>query len=123
VSQGAILILREPISPPELKRLVAADFKTMVKYVVDIERGLIAIGGGLHADAEATLLEEGCDPRDLWGANYYPGRGREGCIEYTSMINIRPARGNPGMEVLDEDVRKKIQVATFRLIGEGESLS
>ena len=34
-----------------------------------------AVGGELHADAEALLLEQGSQQKDLWGANYYPGRG------------------------------------------------
>ena len=93
----------------------------MVKYVVDVERGVVAIGGELHADAEQVLLEQGSRQADLWGANYYPGRGREGCIEFTALINIRPARGNPGMEVEDRAIRERIRVLTFALIGEGES--
>ena len=73
----------------------------MVKYVVDVERGLIAIGGEMHVDGEQLLLESGSRQADLWGANYYPGRGTEGCIEYTSLINIRPSAGNRAMELLD----------------------
>lgn len=71
----------------------------MVKYVVDVRRGFAAVGGELHADAEALLLENGSRQADLWGANYYPGLGEEQCIEYTSLINISPARGNRGMEM------------------------
>ena len=58
----------------------------MVKYVVDVERGVVAIGGELHADAEQVLLEQGSRQADLWGANYYPGRGREGCIGTFALI-------------------------------------
>ena len=78
----------------------------MVKYVVDVERGIVAIGGEMHADAEAALLEAGSRQADLWGANYYPGRGRDGCIEYTSLINIRPGAGNRGMELLDPNIAR-----------------
>ncbi len=92
----------------------------MVKYVVDVRRGVVAIGGELHADAELVLLEHGSRQADLWGANYYPGRGRDGCIEFTSLINIRPARGNPGMEVEDPAIRQRVRVLTFALIGEGD---
>jgi hypothetical protein len=69
-----VVLVESRLDPGELRRLVAAHFEDMVKYVVDVERG--------------SRLE------DLWGAIYYPGRGEEGCIEYTSLINIRPARGN-----------------------------
>ena len=76
-----------------------------MKYVVDVERGVLGLGGEMHADAEQLLLEDGSRQADLWGANYYPGRGREGCIEYTSLINIRPAAGNRSMEIQDPVVR------------------
>jgi Protein of unknown function (DUF5674) len=115
-----VVILERRIEAAELRRLVAR-FEDMVKYVADLERGIIAIGGEMHADAEAVLLETGSQQADLWGANYYPGRGREGCIEFTSLINIRPAAGNRGMELLDPALRARLQEITFALIGEGET--
>ena len=117
-----VLVLAEPIRGPELRRLVEASFGDMVKYVVDVERRLVAIGGELHADSEQRLLDQGSRPGDLWGANYYPGRGRAGCVEYTSLINIRPARGNPGMEIVDVRIRDQVRSITFELVGEGEAL-
>ena len=106
----------------ELARLVAAYFEDMVKYVVDVERGIVAVGGEMHADAEQVLLEAGSRQTDLWGANYYPGRGKDACIEYTALINIRPAAGNRGMELQASDLRRRVQELTFTLIGEGEAL-
>ena len=117
-----IVIADSPIDSHELARLVALFFEDMVKYVVDIERKVAAVGGELHADAEALLLEAGSRQEDLWGANYYPGRGEEGCIEYTSLINIRPAQGNRSMEVQDPAVRKQLRGLTHALIGRGEPL-
>jgi hypothetical protein len=116
-----VLVLDQRIAPDELRRLVAR-FEDMVKYVVDVSQGRIAIGGEMHSDAEQVLLESGSRQSDLWGANYYPGRGPEDCIEYTSLINIRPAAGNRGMELLDEGLRGKVRSLTIRLIGEGEPL-
>ncbi|PYR53062.1 MAG: hypothetical protein DMF89_00660 [Acidobacteria bacterium] len=106
----------------ELARLVNLYFEDMVKYVADVTRGVIAVGGELHADAEQLLLEAGSRQTDLWGANYYPGRGRDDCIEFTALIHIRPAQGNRSMEVQDASVRERIRILTFALIGEGESL-
>jgi hypothetical protein len=117
-----MIVLSERISPEDLRRLVQESFGDMVKYVVDVDRGTIAIGGELHADAEQRLLELGSRAEALWGANYYPGVGRDRCIEFTSLINIRPARGNPGMEIEDETVRERVRELTFALIGEGEDL-
>src|SRR5204863_5022504 len=88
--ESGILILRNPIEKTELARLVKRWFGDMVKYVADVERGVVAIGGDLHADAEEALLEDGSRQAALWGANYYPGSGPGRCIEYTSLINIRP---------------------------------
>jgi len=118
---AAVLVLERRIERADLDRLLRL-FGDMIKYVVDVERGVIAIGGELHADAEQVLLEQGSRPADLWGANYYPGRGREGCIEFTSLINIRPARGNRSMEVEDPAVRERIRALTFALVGAGEPL-
>jgi hypothetical protein len=115
-----IVLVDNRISREELDRLVALYFQDMVKFVVDVRRRLIATGGELHADGERLLLDEGSKQEDLWGANYYPGAGREQCIEYTALINIRPSQGNRGMEVQDEKLRAHIRDITFELLGEGK---
>lgn len=117
-----IVILDRRVDPRELARLTELFFEDMVKYVVDLERRVAAVGGELHADGEALLIEAGSDQRNLWGANYYPGRGEDGCIEYTALINIRPGQGNRSMEVVDAGVRERIRALTFELIGQGEPL-
>lgn len=117
-----IVLVEEPIAPAELRRLVAAHFEDMVKYVVDVARGVAAVGGELHADEEALLLEHGSRQADLWGANYYPGKGPDDCIEYTSLINIRPAQGNRSMVIENDELRAKVREITHALIGRGEPL-
>ena len=117
-----IKLIDSKIDRDELKRLVDEGFKDMVKYVVDVKNRRIAIGGELHADEEQLLLENGSEQKDIWGANYYPGKGETGCIEYTSLINIRPSQGNNSMEIANEDLREKIKEITFDLIGKGEGL-
>ena len=117
-----IVILHEPVVKDELRRLVTDGFGDMVKYVVDVERERIALGGQLHADAEALLLDDGSRHEDLWGANYYPGVEPEHCIEFTSLINIRPAQSNPSMELLDAALRDRVRRLTHLLIGSGEAL-
>jgi hypothetical protein len=113
------VILTSRIAGPELRRLASEGFGEMVKFVADVERGVIALGGELHADQEQVLLEAGSRNEDLWGGNYYPGRGREHCVEFTSFINIRPARGNHGMEIADSGVRERVRALVFQLIDEG----
>jgi hypothetical protein len=117
-----IVILEERIASGELRRLAERFFVDMVKVVVDVERGVAAVGGELHADAEALLLEDGSSQEALWGANYYPGRGAQDCLEYTALINIRPSQGNPSMEVQDPRVRGSMWEIVSRLIGTGEAI-
>ncbi len=117
-----VVLLERRIEPATLRRLVERHFEDMVKYVVDVERGIAAVGGELHADEEALLLAHGSRQEHLWGANYYPGRGRDHCIEFTSLINIRPAQGNRGMTIEDPALRARIRELTYLLIGEGEPL-
>jgi len=117
-----IAIISERIVRKELARLVDAYFGDMVKIVVDVQREVVAVGGELHADAEQLLLEQGSRQADLWGANYYPGRGAEECLEYTALINIRPSQDNPSMEIQDADTREKVRSIAERLVGRGEEL-
>lgn len=44
-----VLLLDRRIETGELRRLVER-YEDMVKYVADLERGLIAIGGEMHDD-------------------------------------------------------------------------
>jgi hypothetical protein len=118
-----ILVTSEPVPSAELARLVELYFGDMVKFVVDIERGVIGVGGELQADAEALLLEAGSRQVDIWGGNYYPDRGEEHCLEYTSLINIRPSQGNSSMEIESEDLRARVRSMVLELIGKGEVLS
>jgi hypothetical protein len=118
----AILVLEAPIDKAELRRLVQLYFRDMVKFVVDVQRQVVAVGGELHADGERLLLERGSRQQDLWGANYYPGVGRDRCIQFTALINIRPSQGNTSMEIQDPAIRESVQKLAFELLGSGEEL-
>lgn len=113
---GNIILVRSKIPKEKLRSFLGNPFPEMVKYVVDVEREVIALGGALHADAESVLLEDGAAAADLWGANLYPLLPPEDRIEFTSLINIRPAQGNPGMEVMDPALRARIRAITERLL-------
>jgi len=117
-----IVVVDRRIEPRELARLVDRFFGRMVKLVVDVRRNVVAVGGELHADAEQVLLAAGSRQADLWGANYYPARGREACLEFTALINIRPGQGNRSMEIEDEATRETVRRLTFELVGQGEAL-
>ena len=117
-----IVVVDRRIDPVELRRVVALYFGDMVKIVIDVRRRVAAVGGELQADAEQVLLAQGSAQADLWGANYFPGRGPDGCIEYTALINIRPSQGNRSMEIQDADTRRAVREITLALIGRGEEL-
>lgn len=101
-------IVREPIPRSEIARLAEAQFGDMVKAVVDVSRGVLAVGGEMHADQEAALLASGSRQADLWGINLYPGLPGDDWLEFDSMINIRPASGNRSRGVDDAALRERI---------------
>ena len=88
----------------------------MVKAVVDLEKGIMAIGGEMHADEEALLLENGSKQVDLWGINLYPDRSGDDFIEYDSLINIRPSQGNRSMNVENYHTLEQIKKIIYSLI-------
>ena len=103
-----IKIVRDEILLSEVKKLAQDIYGDMVKGVVDIDQGVFALGGEMHADAEAVLLKEGCQQKTLWGFNVYPDQPRDQWIQYQSLINIRPSQGNRSMEIQDVDVRERV---------------
>lgn len=117
-----IVITNHPIDPSTLQALTARWFGDMVKLVIDVDQRIVAIGGELHADAEALLLERGSRQASLWGANYIPGAGPEHCLELTALINIRPGQGNRSMVVQDPEIAAKMRTIVGDLIGRGEPL-
>ena len=109
-------IIEEKITLAELKSIAAQTFGDFVKAVVDIDRGLLALDAGLHSDLEALLLEKGSRQENLWGINLYPEAQGEEFLEFDSMINMRPARGNRSRGVEDESIRRKISAVVQKRI-------
>ena len=109
-------IVRLAITRADLASLAERQFGDMVKAVVDVARGVMAIGGELHADEEAALLDDRSRQADLWGINLYPGEKGAGWIEFDSMINVRPAQGNRARDVEDERVRDAIRRIVASLV-------
>ena len=106
--QDKIYILTSPITVAELQQIAKRLFGDMVKVVVDIEKRIIAVGGELHADEEAILLDNGSEQGNLWGINIYVNQPRDSWIEFDSMINIRPSQNNRSRTVEDPILQKKI---------------
>lgn len=100
-------IITKALDFSELKEMTAM-FGNMVKAVVDVDKGLLALDAELHSDLEALLLENGSKQEDLWGINLYPELPDNQFVEFDSMINMRPSQGNRSRGVESEEVRSKI---------------
>ncbi len=111
-----IQIIKQKISKAALDTIAKEQFVDFVKAVVDAELGVMAIGGELHADEEAVLLEHSSRQQDLWGINLYPKIPTEEWIEFDSMINVRPSQGNRSRNVESPDMRKKIRAIVQTLV-------
>ncbi len=113
--QVEIIKITIPIS--HLGDIAAKQFGDLVKAVVDIEGKIMAIGGELHADEEAVLLEKGSSQANLWGVNLYPDKfGSDEFIEFDSLINIRPSQGNRSRGVDDAKLRSVIAAVVNHLV-------
>lgn len=110
-------IVSTPISRTDLARWAEGQFGDWIKAVVDVSRGIMAVGGDLHADDEALLLADGSRQQDLWGINLYPEDESREWIEFDSMINIRPRDGNRSLGVDDEGTRARIRGVVAALVG------
>lgn len=114
-----MIIIREPIAIGEVLAMAAGRFGDLVKAVVDVERGIMAVDAELHADEESLLLDDGSRQADLWGFNLYPAdRGRPDWIEFDSMINVRPSIGNRSRSVEDPAIRDRIVEIVAQLVVE-----
>ena len=111
-----IRIIRDAISKEILRDMAGVQFGDMVKAVVDVEAGMMAIGGELHSDAEAVLLDNGSRQSNLWGINLYPEKPSEEWIEFDSMINVRPSAGNRSRFVESGEIREAVTQIVQRLV-------
>ena len=66
-----VILIAEPITQRVLEQVSQKRFGDMVKAVVDVEKGIMAIGGELHADEEQFLLDLGSLQQNIWGINIY----------------------------------------------------
>ena len=109
-------IIISKISQEKLKHHLENTFGDIVKFVADIEKGVLALGGEMHADCEEMLLQADSKQEDLWGANLYPNNTLEERIEYLSLINIRPQQNNRQMYISDKEIREKVKYIVYTLL-------
>ena len=113
MTEPRIHVVHGSATPEQREEMSAA--LGYIKLAVDVRRGVIAGGGIMHADCEAALLEDGSVQDDVWGADWIP---LEEIVEFESLINIRPDRGNRSLRIEDPEIRQRVEsVVRERLIG------
>lgn len=96
------------ITLAEAKEIGGEFYDDMVKGAADVKRGVVALGGEYHIDASNVLINDGSKQPDIWGFNLvFKDQGY--FLEYTALINIKPAAGNRDMEILDEETREAVK--------------
>jgi RES domain-containing protein len=88
---------------------------TYIKLAVDINLGILAGGGALHADCESVLLENGSAQEDVWGADWIPSTQQ---VTFESLINLRPRQKNFALEIKDPAIRKQVADIACELLGD-----
>lgn len=112
-----IKIVKNSIDLEELSEMAEKLFGDFTKVVVDIEQGIMGVGGELHADIEVKLMEEcGSKRENTWGINIYPKLEGEDMIEFDSMVNIKPFLGNRTRGVENNKIKDKIREVCSLLI-------
>lgn len=101
-----MLILLSSKATDDQIRQASEDLDGYIKFVVDIEKKVLTIGGTKHVDGEKLLLDSGSSQRNLWGGGY-DTQTKE--IDFDSMINIRPTDNNPNRTVQSRTLQKEIE--------------
>ncbi|MDD5221226.1 MAG: DUF5674 family protein [Candidatus Paceibacterota bacterium] len=105
-----ILITKDnKISVGELTKMSEKMFGGLVKAVVDVEKGIMAVDAEFHSDEETFLMGSGSKRVGVWGINLHPALfGKDGFIEFDSMINLKSFIGNHTRGVDDQKIKEKI---------------
>ncbi len=112
-----IKVIKKTINKKELIDIAKKQFGDMVKAVVNIKQEIMAVGGELHADEEAILMEqEGSNRENTWGINLYPEKPEKEWIEFNSMINIKPFFNNNSRDVEDPIIKERIRNIVKKLV-------
>jgi hypothetical protein len=93
-----ILIIREEVTPEQMKQMTGEFGSNFIKLAVDVKREILAGGEELYSDCEQALLEDGSQQVDVWGADWHPESRN---VTFESIINMRPQQQNFSMEIQD----------------------
>jgi len=110
-----IKIVKQGIKRTELADIAKEQFGNLVKAVVDVEKGIMAVGPDLHSDGEIFLeKEEGSKREYIWGINLR--LEEDELVEFDSVINLKPTFNNRSRDVENPEIRKKIKEIVNNLI-------
>lgn len=110
-------IIENPITRAELKKIALERYGDLVKGAVDIEKGIMVLGGELHIDEALKLVEQfQSKGKNIWGINLYPEKTGDDMIEFDSIINLKPDLGNRSRGVDSTEIQEKIKNIISKLI-------
>ena len=107
-----IHIIRTRATPSQIEDMMQS-LETYIKLAVDLDRGILAGGGVMHADCESALLEDGSAQENIWGADWNPASQQ---VTFESLINIRPRQDNPSMEILNPQLQARVTQIARQLL-------
>ena len=114
---NGIKIIKEPITRAELKKIAEERFGDLVKAAVDIEQGIMAVGGELHVDEQVALVEEaGSKHWDVWGVNIKPLETGDDFIHFDSVINYKVNYGNRTRDIDNLEIKEKVMDIINKLV-------
>lgn len=109
-----IHIIRSRATKQQMEEMLQT-LSTYIKLAVDIQRGILAGGGVMHADCDSAILEDSSKQEDIWGADWNPFSQQ---VTFDALINIRPRQNNPSLEILDLTLRMRMAEITHQLLGD-----
>ena len=111
-----IKILDHKISIEEVKELANFWYGTMIKGCVDVENGIVALGGDYHIESSELLTDNESKFEDVWGFNIRFEENPDGVLEFDSMVNIKPNFGNRSRGIHNEEITEKARAIIYKFI-------
>jgi Icc-related predicted phosphoesterase len=106
-----IIVLNRKITPEEFQQAREV-YKDYIKTVMDTEKEILAVGGEYHIDCEDVLIKNcGSKQENLYGGGYRVSTKE---VEYMALSNFKPALNRTTYEIMDENIRKKLEKLTKR---------
>ncbi|HDH31353.1 MAG TPA: hypothetical protein ENH26_01105 [Candidatus Wolfebacteria bacterium] len=99
------MIIKDKINKEILK-------KPFIKAAADIKKEVISIDCELHIDCAEELIKNSSNNDDIWGFNIYP----DGELDFISLINIRPSKGNRSMDIKNQEICVKIKTVVKKYL-------